>query len=123
MTDHNTDGVSGVSAGPSHQTIGSHPQQCSPNFTASEASFLQIVEWLDNCIDKHRLCRQASSAPTTLPTRLIDVGMNNGSRLPFLSISHGNDTKREYLALIHCWGVCENFAIDNLQLRSTSKMH
>ena len=93
-----------MSAGPSHQTIGPHPQQCSPKYTASEASFLQIVEWLNNCIDKHRLCHQASSSPTTLPTRLIDVGLDNGSRLPFLSISHRNDTKQEYLALSHCWG-------------------
>ena len=102
MTDHNADDVSGVSAGPSHQTIGSHPQQYSPNYTASDASFLQVLEWLNNCIDKYRLCRQASSWPTNLPTRLIDVGLDNGSRLPFLSISHRNDTKREQLALSHC---------------------
>jgi hypothetical protein len=59
-------------------------------------------EWLRACGEKHPRCSPPGDQP--LPTRVIDVGDKDSSRVR-LVISHG-DLGR-YVALSHCWGYRE----------------
>ncbi|KAL8727595.1 MAG: hypothetical protein Q9166_005945 [cf. Caloplaca sp. 2 TL-2023] len=50
--------------------------------------------------EKHGKCRQ--NYPQSLPTRVIDVGTNDGAQEPRLIITAGQVSP--YVALSHCWG-------------------
>ena len=70
---------------------------------ASESNFELARAWLKECINDH-LCRQ-SSAPKTVPTRLIDVGPPDLSKIPSIRLTQNKVVNSEpYLALSHCWG-------------------
>jgi hypothetical protein len=56
-------------------------------------------EWLRSCGEKHPRCLPLSDRP--LPTRVIDVGDKDSSRV-HLVVSHGRLGR--YIALSHCWG-------------------
>jgi hypothetical protein len=56
-------------------------------------------EWLRSCGEKHPRCLPLSDRP--LPTRVIDVGDKNSSRV-HLVVSH--ERLGRYVALSHCWG-------------------
>jgi hypothetical protein len=56
-------------------------------------------EWLRSCGEKHPRCLPLSDRP--LPTRVIDVGDKDSSRV-HLVVSHGRLGR--YVALSHCWG-------------------
>jgi hypothetical protein len=58
---------------------------------------MQIKEWLERCLKKHRLCQDEVNL---LPTRLIDVG--DADQEPFLFVSDGRLGK--WVALSYCWG-------------------
>lgn len=67
--------------------------------SSSNRSFAKIRSWLSNCEAVHPKC---SSAPTPLPTRVIDVGDPDGG-----TPCRVYETQREfghYMALSHCWG-------------------
>ncbi|KAI1337174.1 heterokaryon incompatibility protein-domain-containing protein [Xylariaceae sp. FL0016] len=66
----------------------------------SEQCSKKLIQWIDDCNEKHSECQSGSSPP--LPTRVINVGTDDGSTKPFLHISNG-ETGR-YVALSHCWG-------------------
>ncbi|EGN94395.1 hypothetical protein SERLA73DRAFT_77797 [Serpula lacrymans var. lacrymans S7.3] len=73
---------------------------------ASEASFFLAREWLKQCLQKHHKCMEAASATRirTGPSRLIDVGGDDGAE-PRVVITQGlSETEPEYLTLSHCWG-------------------
>ncbi|EUC41130.1 hypothetical protein COCMIDRAFT_61418, partial [Bipolaris oryzae ATCC 44560] len=59
-------------------------------------------EWLRSCSEKHPQCSPLGDRP--LPTRVIDVGDKNSSRIR-LVVSHGRLDR--YIALSHCWGHSE----------------
>ncbi|XP_014554914.1 hypothetical protein COCVIDRAFT_82223, partial [Bipolaris victoriae FI3] len=59
-------------------------------------------EWLRFCGEKHPRCSPLGDRP--LPTRVIDVGGKDSSRVR-LVVSHGRFDR--YIALSHCWGLRE----------------
>ncbi|KAJ9633912.1 hypothetical protein H2199_009203 [Coniosporium tulheliwenetii] len=64
-------------------------------------TFFSIAkEWLHQCTSTHDACKRAV-APA-LPTRVLDVGPDDGSAEPYLFISNG--ATADYVALSHCWG-------------------
>ncbi|KAH6662180.1 heterokaryon incompatibility protein-domain-containing protein [Halenospora varia] len=56
--------------------------------------------WLDDCKVNHPRC-QPSGPPSSLPSRLIDIGCSN-SNINLIEIT--KTTNVEYLSLSHCWG-------------------
>ena len=73
----------------------------------STESLTIIKQWLDTCGSSHPECRnqvdsRSRPAPSTLPKRVIDVGLDDPSHHPRLVISNGR--RAEYIALSHCWG-------------------
>jgi hypothetical protein len=70
-----------------------------PSSDAPE-TYSWIARCLGLCMDHHTACKRS---PSTLPTRVIDVGCSNGSQnSPRLFISNG--LVAPYLALSYCWG-------------------
>lgn len=60
---------------------------------------------MDDCNDaeKHPLCTPVQKQEkVTLPTRVVAVGPADGSKLPKLVETHGEEGS--YIALSHCWG-------------------
>ena len=57
--------------------------------------------WLDTCVRAHQNCKRQQHTP--LPTRVVDVGANDGCR-PVLYLSTLGECA-PYAALTHCWGV------------------
>lgn len=64
-----------------------------------------VRQWVDDCNDaeKHPLCTPVQKQEkVTLPTRVVAVGPADGSKLPKLVETHGEEGS--YIALSHCWG-------------------
>ena len=83
---------------------------------------LQVIhEWVDECLKEHPSCHR--SKIDFLPTRLLDVGKDPGSKVRLVESEDipktpGNNPR--FLALSHCWGkvrptvVLDSLSIDEL---------
>ena len=76
---------------------------------ASEASFALAQVWLQQCLHRHAKCCQAaaSARTSTVPSRLMDVGVGVGTRLRVVAtqgLNAGILGDLKYLTLSHCWG-------------------
>lgn len=69
--------------------------------------------WYNNCLGNHTRCQEKSNF---IPTRVIDVGPEDGSADPFLYTTTENDKSKPYLALSYCWG---SQTADNRNLTTT----
>ncbi|KAG7047276.1 heterokaryon incompatibility protein [Colletotrichum scovillei] len=58
-----------------------------------------VKNWVRECEDHHQSCH---SAPATLPTRVVDVGVE-GVMEPRLVVTSGEVGR--YMTLSHCWGL------------------
>jgi len=68
------------------------------------------------CLTKHRKsCPYKSKY--SLPTRLVDVGPPDGSRMPFLQVNMPNKSGK-WVALSHCWGIGDHFTTTSSNLLS-----
>ena len=66
--------------------------------------------WIEQCMATHSGCPQASDSE--LPTRLIDVGLLDGSVEPRLVETKGQ--QGQYVTLSHCWGASKPPVTDPL---------
>lgn len=66
----------------------------------SASNVKAIMNWLKVCSKDHAKCHRKKLA--VLPTRVIDVGLANGSIDPRLIVTNGETNP--YIALSHCWG-------------------
>lgn len=73
-----------------------HDLACEENFTIAK-------DWIRDCSEQHDNEMCPPIVPNDLPTRLVDVGVADGSEDPKLVVPL-NGQKGEYLALSHCWG-------------------
>ncbi|KAH7090617.1 heterokaryon incompatibility protein-domain-containing protein [Paraphoma chrysanthemicola] len=71
------------------------------NDRTSPEGIARVRELISDCTDGHWQCNQGDKG--FWPTRLIDVGPTDGSRLAKLVKTSGVPSK--YLALSHCWGL------------------
>lgn len=69
--------------------------------TGSPQALELIRHWLDTCQEHHEDCPKMKEPPE-LPTRIIDVGPQDGSEEPFLYLPSG--TCGHFVTLSHCWG-------------------
>lgn len=81
--------------------------KCSPSIRAEindtpdcERAFKLARSWIYQCLHHHKEC--ARSRQVTLPPRVLDVGLPDGSQRPCLV--DGKGKKGEYLTLSHVWG-------------------
>lgn len=75
----------------------------------SESCFDLIKNWLAKCRKEHPNCIEAASRiQPRLPTRVVDVGSADNSKLRLIEtkVEPGNSFTQdaEYVALSHCWG-------------------
>ncbi|QPC77884.1 hypothetical protein HYE68_008636 [Fusarium pseudograminearum] len=63
---------------------------------------------LDKPIEGHEECRH--SRDTVLPTRVLQVGVNEGAACPIQLHINDRDRCGSYLALSYCWGIPSNSA-------------
>lgn len=75
----------------------------------------RIQTWLRSCIQSHPECKPAELRP--LPKRVIYVGSNSPSDPPRL-FEPGNDMRKPYIALSHCWGLDQTFRTVRANLES-----
>ncbi|KAF2194114.1 HET-domain-containing protein [Zopfia rhizophila CBS 207.26] len=71
--------------------------------TGSDVTFQLVAAWVTECLENHEKCHKAQSGANPLPTRVIDVGLADGSQQPFL-YEPGKQEHGRYIALSHCWG-------------------
>lgn len=57
-------------------------------------------EWLDDCRNNHVECCPVKTS--SLPTRVLDVGISEGS--PSCRLVETGNKQGNYVALSHCWG-------------------
>ncbi|KAF2621653.1 HET-domain-containing protein [Macroventuria anomochaeta] len=68
-----------------------------------------IKSWVSHCDKKHAQCqinavgRSLENSPPYLPSRVIDVGLNDSLDSPYLMIP-GQNQRGFYTILSHCWG-------------------
>ncbi|KAF5973648.1 hypothetical protein FBULB1_8221 [Fusarium bulbicola] len=68
--------------------------------------------WIQNCSANHKKCRiqpESCHLRKTTPTRLIDVGSQNGASVPKIVITT-TSSEMEYFALSYVWGSGHDFA-------------
>lgn len=70
---------------------------------ASDANFKLAKKWTQTCCTEHESKLCPPIIDHELPTRLIDVGLPDGSQTPRLIVT-AKRQKGRYLALSHCWG-------------------
>jgi hypothetical protein len=74
-------------------------------FTASQFAMMNF--WLDKCMSEHPDCnrRLVSSTPFELPSRLIEVTLDDGNyNLRLVETQGWSADGHSYAALSHCWG-------------------
>lgn len=72
---------------------------------ASNATFSLAREWLHKCLGQHHGCSEASQMSNCRPSRLIDVGDDNGTDPRLVHTDELPSSQRlEFLTLSHCWG-------------------
>ena len=76
----------------------------------AHADFDLGKQWIEQCMIAHSGCSQASASE--LPTRLIDVGLPDGSTEPRLVETKGQ--QGQYVTLSHCWGTSKPPVTDPL---------
>jgi hypothetical protein len=71
-------------------------------FSTGSASNLKLAAyWVKDCLNNHLECTKASPTLPPLPKRVLDVGPQDGSKVPLLHAKPGN---APYAVLSHCWG-------------------
>lgn len=66
--------------------------------TNSASALATIKQWVDYCIEYHEPC--GSSEIPTLPTRVVDVGLDGRP----VRLVESKGAKGRYICLSHCWG-------------------
>lgn len=69
----------------------------------------QALQWLHTCSANHPTCAWLKRRRVRAPTRLIDVGLPDGSEQPRLCLSNENITS--WVALSYCWGGPSEFML------------
>ncbi|KAF5871935.1 putative heterokaryon incompatibility protein [Botrytis fragariae] len=73
--------------------------------TGSDKSLNLSIQWLQNCNESHVSCsRKATTSPPFLPTRLIDIGIEESAITPRLCLRREIPLNSVYFTLSHCWG-------------------
>jgi hypothetical protein len=74
-----------------------------PSISPLSTRNLEIIStWINECKSTHSMCRLAESP--WLPTRLLDVGLLDGTKLPRLVETAEEHIEGPYAALSHMWG-------------------
>jgi Heterokaryon incompatibility protein (HET) len=71
-----------------------------PKIQVPSANVDLAERWINDCLESHQLCPGPSLS--VLPTRVIDVGVEDRSEEPRLFLSQG--CKDRYATLSYCWG-------------------
>lgn len=71
-----------------------------PRSCRSPACFEMVLQWTTRCIENHERCNRDPASPSTMPTRVLDIG--NLATPPRILVTHGK--KGEYATLSCCWG-------------------
>lgn len=74
--------------------------------SSTRDSFGQIKRWLKAC-DQHELCQQLANQDSFIPTRLLDLGMENQDLICLVE-TKGQKKYSKYSTLSHCWGAFVN---------------
>lgn len=69
--------------------------------TGSDRAFLNGSRWLLTCLTQHSDCINSEGPLPVLPSRVIDVGLQDGSQDPVLLCTRGQ--RGRYVALSHRW--------------------
>jgi hypothetical protein len=84
----------------------------------SEICFSLARKWMTTCLEEHgELCPFTTTS--TMPTRVIDIGPNDGSQLPRLYVTNGQ--RGPWVSLSHCWGKISQFVTDTQNLGERQK--
>lgn len=81
--------------------------------TASAATFALALRWIDKCVNNHPGCQRENPSSHVLPTRLIDVGPEDGVQQPCLYFPSSQDFNLSYLTLSHCWGGAKTYTLNS----------
>ncbi|KAF2805678.1 HET-domain-containing protein [Mytilinidion resinicola] len=77
-----------------------------------------LLECKSTCLKSHSKCRQDHNEKF-LPTRLLDIGPDQGSRIKLISnddIPQSSETPTQYLSLSHKWGDSKFLALTSLNI-------
>jgi hypothetical protein len=75
-------------------------------------------QWLHRCQEQHEACRKSQilTHSSTLPTRVLDVGLLDAPYDKITLVEQGGLTA-DYLALSYCWGRDQNFVTTTENIR------
>ncbi|KAK1834917.1 heterokaryon incompatibility protein-domain-containing protein [Podospora conica] len=86
-------------------TVDAPPPATSPACdTSSAASLSRASAWLTNCLTTHKLCNPPSLTPTSLPTRILDLGPPTSPTPSIRLLLPQPSLSAPYIALSHSWG-------------------
>jgi Heterokaryon incompatibility protein (HET) len=70
--------------------------------TLSNKNTELVLKWISECKSRHHKCYLGGA--TWVPTRLLDVGPEDGSKVPRLVETARENIQAPYAALSHMWG-------------------
>jgi len=73
-------------------------------YTSSDSTFELGKRWLNRCLADHEICRELRTHERRLPTRLIEIGMQQNQITASLRLSEELTKDVVYMTLSHCWG-------------------
>ena len=77
-------------------------------YPGSEETLATIVDWANDCQANHLECKLGISGEVItqpcLPTRVLNVALQESSRVDSVKLFISNGCRAEYVALSHCWG-------------------
>lgn len=79
--------------------------------TASDSHLQLARRWLGDCEKSHERCRQYLKSSCALPTRLLVLGPQRGSRMIRLCDTKSLKEHPRYVTLSHCWGGIKPLAL------------
>ncbi|KAI9737764.1 MAG: hypothetical protein M1834_009132 [Cirrosporium novae-zelandiae] len=85
----------------------------------SDLNFKIIDRWLQRCVENHKMCLPPIDA--ALPTRVLNVGPEDGSREPHLCETNDLEEKGKYVTLSYCWGKSQPTILTTQSLEAMKK--
>jgi hypothetical protein len=84
---------------------GIHFRYPSSTTTASGEAWDLVREWIDDCILRHKACKDRRGRGKWHPTRLLDIGQHEEAQRNFRLVSGSDiDYNEDYVTLSHRWG-------------------
>ena len=89
--------------------------------TASAAVQKCVLQWFDDCSNKHTACNHPKTRGSWMPTRLVFIGSPKFANYVRVVETNANTLSSDYIALSHCWGTRHIYTLTTANLNKSKE--